>query len=222
MGKIVFGRRAFLEFFDLRLPLLDQFLLFGRQLPLLLPGPSPEVRPSPLGRLDLLLVVVIGLDHALRNQGQLTAHGVVEDPGQGVVVLLGDGIELVVMTTGAGNRDGHEAASQSVDPVVQGLAPGLGHTVGIAAIGRIIGSQGEESGGHGVSDATHQITADLELDEAVVGQVVVEGGNDPIPVAPSLGQFLVPPIQKPAEPVTVPGHVQPMTSPTFPVADGAE
>ena len=29
MGKIVLGRRAFLEFFDLRLPLLDQFLLFG-------------------------------------------------------------------------------------------------------------------------------------------------------------------------------------------------
>ena len=126
------------------------------------------------------------------------------------------------MTTGAGNRDGHEAASQSVDPVVQGLAPGLGHTVGIAAIGRIVGSQGEESGGHGVFRAAHQITADLELDEAVVGQVAVEGGDDPIPVAPSLGQFPVPPIQKTAEPVAVPGHVQPMTSPTFAVTDGAE
>ena len=29
MGKIVFGRRSFLEFLDFRLPLLDQFLLLG-------------------------------------------------------------------------------------------------------------------------------------------------------------------------------------------------
>ncbi len=99
--------------------------------------------------------------------------------GHGVVLALADGIELVVMAAGAAHRQPQERRPGGVDHGRQLILPLLGGVRDLLALHLVAGPRHEEARGRVLS---HRVPRQLLEDEAVVGQVLVEGANDPVPV----------------------------------------
>ena len=95
-------------------------------------------------------------------------RGVQEDACQGIVIGLGDGIVLVIVTARAGNGETEEAAGDNVDAVVAFIGAGHFHR----AVVVIPGSQAEEAGRRYRLVARlliEEVAGELRLDEGVVG-----------------------------------------------------
>ena len=113
-----------------------------------------------------------------------------EHSGERVVVFLREGIKLVSMTPRTGDGQPEQASAESVDafvPVVAGDR--FDHRFRQAGV-LVIGGRGAE-----VSEGTEvgslevgqQVGGQLHDQELVVGQVGVDGLDDPVPVPPGVG-----------------------------------
>ena len=207
-------------------------------------GPGRLRNPDGLGRLERQQVVgyLFGLPHP--KPGQLLADrgfqlleafldplvGVpdvqrpgklaraVQDPVERVIVLGGNGVQLVVVAAGAGHRQTLKSLGEGVDLVVDHVGADFpeGHAVVVTHL-----SQAEESRpGQGLVQSQPAVDAGLFQhiaghvfpDHLVEGQVLVEGPDEIVPVAPGSQQLVVPLV---AVGFPVAHHVHPVTRPPF-------
>ena len=189
-----------------------------------------SVRPAELGQGQEAGVGLGPVKHGKLGDHR-NFHGVAarKDGLEAVVVLLGEGIELVVVTAGAAQREPHECRGGGVDPVGQDFIElPAGVHLGFARLRH----QPVEPCAHpglqrpqllhrdGVAPFQIQVVGpefvcrDLLLKEAVEGLVFVEGLDDVVPVAPGMGKEG---IGFKSGRVGVANHVQPVPSPAFPV-----
>lgn len=114
-----------------------------------------------------------------------TEFDVLENGGEGVVVLDGDGVELVVVAAGARDSHADHGGPDSLHDLVHAVGAGLpdGGGFGSDGGGGDMGTGDEEAGGIA---RTHGVTGELLMDELVVGKVVVEGVDDVVPVDPGV------------------------------------
>ena len=157
---------------------------------------------------------MIGIHLCLRGHWIVFPLGIPEYAGHGIVVLGGDGVELVIVTAGAGRRETEQPAGQGVHAVREGLRFGLGLGLGIAAITGIGRTDCEKPGAGGVRFCFQQISGNLPDQELIVRQVCVEGTHYPVAVPPGIRQGLV---AKASVGIAVTCHVQPMAGPTLAV-----
>jgi hypothetical protein len=153
---------------------------------------------------------------AVARAGREPIHeiGGAEDAGHGVVVGLGDGVELVIVAAGAADGETEEGAGGGIDLVVDNIHAVL-FLVGFA---EFVSAEGEEAGaddvvafGVGVSGG-EEIAGDLGADEFIVGFVAVEGVDDPIAVLPGDGEGEV---AATAGRIGVAGDVEPVAAPAL-------
>ena len=132
----------------------------------------------------------------------------------GVVILGGDGIELVIVATGAADAEAEEGLAEVHDHLINGVlaCEALGGIVLADLAGQQHGGGDEESGG-GV--LAHGISYYLFLDEAIVGRVVVEGADDVVAVGPGIGALGV---DLKAVRICVAHDIEPVLRPAFAVA----
>jgi hypothetical protein len=149
----------------------------------------------------------------------------IEDPGEAVVVLRGDGVELMVVAARARNGQAHEGAAGEVDLVVDNVADEFFLVrVAAAPFADHVDAGGDDAvlvEGAAVARG-NQVTGDLFLDEAVVGQVVVKTANDPVAVAPGEGAILLLADDARVEGVGVADDVEPVTGPALAVLRGSQ
>ena len=151
----------------------------------------------------------------------VAVHGVglegVEVGEEGVVVLLGDGIEFVVVAAGAADGETEEKGAEGVGAVfdiadvnflLDGAALG-GGDVGAVEAG------GDELGGGGIGE---EVAGELLGDEVGPGFVVVEGVDDPVAVGIELAVV----VEVEAVGVAVADGVEPVAGHVFAVAGGGE
>ena len=144
-----------------------------------------------------------------------------EDAGKAVVFLDRDGVDFVIMATGAADGHAEEGAAHRVHLFVDDVAA---HFVGVVA-GEHLGSDGKETETDGLGAflgevfGGEKIAGELFDDEFVEGFVFVEGSDDVIAVAPGgrMGDVFVHAVG-----VGVAGDVEPVASPAFAVAGGFE
>ena len=137
--------------------------------------------------------------------------GAGEDAIERIVILRRDGVELVVVAAGAADCEAHHAAADRVEPVVDDVVDVLEE----AGTDREEAHVGEVPA---VVARHHPVRGELELEEAVEGQVLVEGAHDPVAVGPGVRQaaFVAVGVDV-ALRVGVAGDVQPVPSPALPV-----
>ena len=119
----------------------------------------------------------------------LDAHGGSEYTDQTVIVLGGDGVELVVVAARAAHGQRQQAARNSI----HALVPVVGHEAadhvrGQALVLVIDGRCAEvaESSQVVARRARHQVGSELELHETVVGNVAVDCIDDPVAISPGI------------------------------------
>ncbi len=108
-----------------------------------------------------------------------------KDGSERVVVLDGDGIELVIVAAGAAHRDSHHRGSDGLHDFVHAIGAGLADGGGFAADGGggDVGAGDEEAGG--LADF-QLVSCQLFGDELIVGEVVVESPDDIVTVDPGI------------------------------------
>ena len=141
-----------------------------------------------------------------------------EDGLEGVVVVGGDGIEFVVVATGAFEGLAEEGDADGVGDVVQEALAG---DFGDFHAGEFPGAHAEETGGDDEFGVVRVefVTGDLFANELVVGFVVVEGANDVVAVAPGVAAFEV---VGETGGVGVANDVEPVAGHAFAVVGGGE
>ena len=215
------GQRLF-EGFQLRRQGVDDLLLFLHGIDFVI----LEEDLGGLGPIDAFLLVLEQGFQELVAVGHLGRHhplpghilGVEENPCQGVIVLGGNGIELVVVAAGAGDRQAQNGPGQGVDLVIHGVIAVAQLAFLSSAIAFIDGTQGKETQRappfH--TNAAHQVSGDLLHDEPVVAQVPIEGLHHPIPIPVGVGQGIGRVVVGPLF-FRVAGHVQPIAGPALAV-----
>ena len=145
-----------------------------------------------------------------------------EDPDHGVVVPRRDRIELVIVAARAGYGQAEEALRDDVQLLVVDVVEHLG----LVLLGEGLGPEREQARRHDPAAVRHgavvrreKISRDLLLDETIVGEVLVEGRDHVVTVAPRVGVAVVLVV---AGRVRVAGHVEPVSSPALAVARGGE
>ncbi len=203
-GEIFFeGGDLFAEFL---FSLLGRFLFvfLGFELVNLLPG---------------LLVLFFGEvvfvefgDHGILRE----CFGGHEDAGEPVVIFDRDGIDFVVVATGASDGHAEKGAAHRVHLFVDNVAA---HLVGVIA-SEHFGSDRKKTQPDGLGTffgevyGGEEVAGQLLDDESLEGFIIVEGGDDVIAVAPGgrMGDVFVHAIG-----VGVAGDVEPVLSPAFAV-----
>ena len=161
-------------------------LLGGRDL-----GRGDVELPLQPGDLGVDVAVLLPLGRGRRGDDrrlvrEVGVGGLVEEGVEAVIVLVGDRVVLVGVALGAAQRQAHPDLRGRVGPVLDGgdaellvVGPplGVGHRVAV------------EGGGHpGFQRGLgQQVAGDLLDGEPVVGQVAVEGVDDPVAIAPDVG-----------------------------------
>ena len=155
---------------------------------------------------DLLGILLVLLDGLFIRKRELIDLAAVEDAEQRVVVLGGNGVELVVVALRALYGEAEEPASGSVDAIVLELRT---EAVERQARDKIR-----------ILAAFKEISGDLRLHEPVVRHVVVESLNDPIAIAVSvrIGFHL----RRVQLVVRIAGDVEPIAAPALAIARGRE
>ncbi len=132
-------------------------------------------------------------DHGL--EADLPVVGGGDEPAQGVVVALRDGVELVVVAAGAGNGQAEEGFRKDVHLVVEAFAFVLADVDGAVGFLSQEGPSGGEDGfvrtGVGVQAGREKIAGDVFGDETVVGQVGVEGADDVVAILARVGYGVI-------------------------------
>ncbi len=129
----------------------------------------------------------------------------------GIEILLGNGVELMVVASGAPNRQAKESGTGHAHHVGQFVGPLLLPEQGVFAVYDILGASHDKAGGGVFS---HRVPGNLFKDKAVVGFVLVEGPDYVVAVVVGIGPLVV---GLEAGAVGVANDVQPMTGPAFPV-----
>ncbi len=146
----------------------------------------------------------------------------------GVVIMRGNGIELVIVAAGALEGVGEEGFADAVGDVIE---EALTCDFGDFHARQLPGAHAEEAGGDeefGVRGSAgrsahitflHLVACDLLFDELIVGFVGVEAANDVVAVAPGVAAFVV---VGEAAAVGVARNVQPVAGHAFAVVRGGE
>ena len=165
----------------------------------------------------------------LGDQPVVGIVGRAQDGAQAIEVALGEGIILVIVAAGAGQGQAHHRRAQHLHLVGHHVQP-LGDEVLGPGPGAV-GSHAQESGsdqrfhlirsqGIELSVVYQLVARDLLQQESVVGFVVVEGSDDVVPVAVGMGPQIVG--MDLSFGVGVPGRIQPVSAPAFPVLRGIQ
>ena len=136
-----------------------------------------------------------------------------EGGGEGVVVARGDGIVLVVVAAGAGDRQPHQPAADDVDLVVE-------EVVAVAEL-HADGEEAETGQRRVVRGEPHLVGGNLLGDEPVPGDVAIERPHTVVAVGVGEGE-LREADGTPAVGVGIAGDVEPVAPPAFAVAGGGE
>ena len=142
-----------------------------------------------------------------------------EDRPESVILALGNRVQLVVVTAGAVHRHRHGRGHHLRDHVVEVACPGgaLQHVaLGLDLPDEVPRARGEEAGGDdGLRvGGGEDVAGDLLADEAVVGLVRVERGDDVVAVAPGVRAELV---TFETMRVGIVGDIEPVAGPAFAV-----
>ena len=137
----------------------------------------------------------LGGDFAVRlhrGEGGLAIGAADEETGERVVVALRDGIELVVVATGAGDGHAEEGLGHHVEAVVHAVALVLANVHGGMDFLAKKPEAGAEDGfvtpGGGVeARLRHEVAGELFDDELIVRHVGVEGADDVVAVVVGVG-----------------------------------
>ncbi len=147
-------------------------------------------------------------------EGHEPLDAAVEDAMEAVIVRRGDGIVLVVVAPRAADGEAEHAARDDVDAVVDDL---VFHPEE-AAPDREKAHRGLVAGPFSLD----LVGGELEHQKAVVGQVVVQGRDDPVAVGPGMRPvFFLAGIDV-ALRVRIPRHIEPVPRPVFAVVGGGE
>ena len=143
---------------------------------------------------------------------------------QPVIFLLLNGIELVVMTACAVDRDAHRGGDDLRDHVIEiSRTSGASEHVALSfhLPHKVPRSGGEKSSGNdGLRIIRHDhIPRDLLADELIIGLVSIERFNDIVTIAPHIGAQL---ITLKAVCVGVMGDVEPVPCPALAVMGGVQ
>ena len=124
-----------------------------------------------------------------RVDSRLGGAGVGEDAVEGVVVLLRDGVEFVVVAAGAGDGEALEGFGDDVDLVVGPFDAVFEGVDGLEAVFDHAEVGEGEAGFVGVfgDSGRDEVAGEVFADELVVGDVVVEGADEVVAVAPGVG-----------------------------------
>ena len=146
-----------------------------------------------------------------------------EDRFESVVIFGRDGIELVVVTTGAVDRDPQKGLTDGADKIFQFFLPhpGLHDRAGLAVADLVPGTGDEEPGGNDTvpTHGFQHIPRNLLSREQIIGLVGIETPDHIVPVTPGIRPELVP--LKPLA-FTVADDIEPMPRPAFTVAGGGQ
>ena len=179
-------------------------------------GGREVVVDLPLGGLELALEVeelgarFRGVDRG--QVGRLDRAG--EDAVERVVVVGRDRVELVVVAAGAGDREAEQAAGHDVDPVVEDVLL----VVEEPPADR---QEAERRERPRVVAARQAIGGDLLGDEAIVGDVVVEGPDHVVAIGVRIG---IPALfhEDVALRIGITGHIEPVPPPALAVAGAGQ
>ena len=139
----------------------------------------------------------------------------VKDAVERVVILRGDGIELVIVAARAAHGEPEEAAADVVDRVLdrEVLRVVVHARAETAGVGEVAGRD-DALVTLGVGRAALQVAGELIAHKLVVGQVAIEGGDDPVAVAVQLWDGVVGVV---ARGVGIAHDVEPVPAPAFTV-----
>ncbi len=160
--------------------------------------------------LDRGLGFVVRLDLLLGCGGDFDVFGAGENARQGVVIGRRDRVVLVVVAAGAGNGQAQEAAGQRVDAI--GVLVVL---LGVAVVDRPTGEEAQGRQAVKPIGPVEQVARDLLDDEPVVGQVAVEGPDQPVAIAEPVG--VEPGLERVGLVLAVARHVEPVAPPALAV-----
>ena len=138
-----------------------------------------------------------------------------EDAVEGVVVTCGDRVEFVIVAAGAGDGEAEDTAGHDVDAVVDD----------VVLITEEAAAEGEEThrGESGFVVAEGELVGgELLVNEAVEGEVGVEGADDVVAVGVGVGEAAFGVADEVALGVGVAGDVEPVAAPAFAVAGTGE
>ena len=152
----------------------------------------------------------------LRLEGAFAVPHAGEGGDQLVILALRNGIELVIVAAGAVDGEAEERLADGADDVLQFVLPDDGfHRGALLLLADFVVRPGDEEAGgdQGVGVVRVQgVAGELQPRELVVGEVLVEGVDDPVAVAPGVGAELVP---LEALALAVTGDVEPVARPAF-------
>ena len=132
-----------------------------------------------------------------------------------------DGVELVIMATGT--RHGHTQKRFRRD--VHLLVVDVVEHLRLVLLRDRFGTQGQKAGGHNTAPVgtaigrANQVAGNLLANELVIRQVVIEGFDDVVAIAPGVGIAMVLVV---AGGVGIACDVEPMASPAFAIARRGE
>ena len=182
---------------------------------------------DPLGRefgtdglLEFGQAIAVLIEQGGGVYGHLSRTGGSEDAVEGGEVGLADGVELMVVAAGAGDRESEEGLRDDVDLVVDVadlLIDRVDRLVAVFDHAEVAGAEGRliELFRFIEARGLQQIAGELFADELVVGDVGIEGADEVIAVAPSLRDGW---IAFAAMRVGVADEIHPVTGEVFAVA----
>ena len=154
--------------------------------------------PDPLGRkfgtdglLEFGQPLAMSIEHLGRIHGHLSRAGGGEDAVEGREVSLADSVELMVVATGARDREAEESLADDVDLIVHVadlFIDRIDRLIAVLDHAEVAGAKGRLVQFFGGVDARglQEVAGELLTDELVVGHVGIEGADEVIAVAPSL------------------------------------
>ena len=140
--------------------------------------------------------------------------GVSKNSRDGVIISGSNGVEFVVVTARAGRCESKESPRKCINPVCEGFCFCLRLGFRISTV-RGIGWSYRKKAGRQSVPFTKKISRNLVFYKLIVWEVRVEGIHYPVAVAPRVGKGLA--VLRSAHSVTVASHVEPMSTPAFPV-----
>ena len=133
-----------------------------------------------------------GILGALEVEGAEGGAGAGENSVEGVVILVADGVEFVIMAAGAGDGETEEGFCYDIDLVIgeaDEFVEGIGGSEPVVDHAKVAETEDGfvEIRGGIYPGGVEEVAGEVFADELIVGDVSVEGTNDVIPVAPSVG-----------------------------------
>ena len=150
-----------------------------------------------------------------RRESDLSVRRAENEPGESVVVALGNRVELVVVTTCTRDGESKKRLRQNIHLVVHALALVLQNVHGIV---NLLAKECPTGGEHGficsagIEPWGDDVAGDVFRDKAIVGQVGIEGASEVVAVPPRIRDDEVVLV---TTRFRVADHVHPVSRPSF-------